>query len=416
MFIILLDDEDIYYKVKEMTDVKLCMITQCRYDSKSINKRSKTFDVVKDNVVKFCCYVNGIIGAETDVNYRIIQPVLNMNNDVIEVTINFDIQVNSLESNDFSSMILSKSQTIKSFLEKYDWTKTQTDLKRIIRFLYNGDKLKLFSFKSDLILVSDELIREPIEYNFKKVANENKLKKITNNTHIQFIDPLLEDYTIILDASKTDDDLVEITNYGYNYLHLFEHLKTNVWKNLDKSRLKMINGITSVDGTCLVYAVLSNEEAFKSYYEALLQTPIEELLKTFNLEVDRTISETIIDKSFTLFGRTNIDGYHKRIIKRINDMSMRIITITPEMNAISNVTNGSSEEKTKNKDKEEKTKTKTYSYIPLSVLKDKERRPYQFNGNKLIGVKLDQSLCLADESKPINKLMRINCKSGMEWI
>ena len=399
-----------------MTDVKLCMITQCRYDTKIINKRSKTFDVVKDNVVKFCCYVNGIIGAETDVNYRIIQPVLNMNNDVIEVTINFDIQVNSLESNDFSSMILSKSQTIKSFLEKYDWTKTQTDLKRIVRFLYNGDKLKLFSFKSDLILVSDELIREPIEYNFKKVANENKLKKITNNTHIQFIDPLLEDYTIILDASKTDDDLVEITNYGYNYLHLFEHLKTNVWKNLDKSRLKMINGITSVDGTCLVYAVLSNEEAFKSYYEALLQTPIEELLKTFNLEVDRTISETIIDKSFTLFGRTNIDGYHKRIIKRINDMSMRIITITPEMNAISNVTNGSSEEKTKNKDKEEKTKTKTYSYIPLSVLKDKERRPYQFNGNKLIGVKLDQSLCLADESKPINKLMRINCKSGMEWI
>ena len=395
-----------------MTDVKLCMITQCRYDSKVINKRSKTFDVVKDNVVKFCCYVNGMIGAETDVNYRISQPILNINNDNIEVTINFDIQVNSLESNDFSSMILSKSQTIKSFLEKHDWTKAQTELKRIVRFLYNGDKLKLFSFKSDLILVSDELIREPIEYNFKKVANENKLKKITNENRVQFIDPLLEDYTIILDASKTDDDLIEITNYGYNYLHLFEHLKTNVWKNLDKSHLKMINGITSVDGTCLVYAVLSNEEAFKSYYEALLKTPIEELLKTFNLEVDRTISETIIDKSFTLFGRTNIDGYHKRIIKRINDMSMRIITITSEMNAEINAHDEVRDEK----NKDEKSKTKTYSYIPLSVLKDKERRQYQFNGNKLIGVKIDQSLCLADESKPINKLMRINCKSGTEWL
>ena len=397
-----------------MTDVKLCMITQCRYDIKVINKRSKTFDVVKDNVVKFCCYVNGMIGAETDVNYRISQPILNTNNDVIEVTINFDIQVNSLESNDFSSMVLSKSQTIKSFLEKHDWTKAQTELKRIVRFLYNGDKLKIFSFKSDLILVGDDLVHEPIEYNFKKVANENKLKKITNNTHVQFIDPLLEDYTIILDASKADDDLIEITNYGYNYLHLFEHLKTNVWKNLDKSHLKMINGITSVDGTCLVYTVLSNEEAFKSYYEALLKTPIDELLKTFDLEVDRTISETIIDKSFTLFGRTNIDGYKKRIIKRINDMSMRIITITPEMNAEINNSVGVHEETTKNKDKEEKTKT--YSYIPLSVLKDKERRPYQFNGNKLIGVKIDQSLCVADENKPINKLLRINCKSGMEWI
>ena len=397
-----------------MTDVKLCMITQCRYDSKSINKRSKTFDVIKDNVVKFCCYVNGMIGAETDVNYRISQPVLNTNNDNIEVTINFDIQVNSLESNDFSSMILSKSQTIKSFLEKHDWSKSQTELKRIVRFLYNGDKLKLFSFKSDLILVGDDLVHEPIEYNFKKVANENKLKKITNDNNIQIIDPLLEDYTIILDASKADDDLIEITNYGYNYLHLFEHLKTNVWKNLDKTHLKMINGITSVDGTCLVYAVLSNEEAFKSYYEALLKTPIEELLKTFNLEVDRTISETIIDKSFTLFGRTNIDGYKKRIIKRINDMSMRIITITPEMNNEINTRDGVRDETSKNKD--EKTKTKTYSYIPLSVLKDKERRPYQFNGNKLIGVKIDQSLCLADENKPITKLMRINCKSGIEWI
>lgn len=416
MFAILLDDEDIYYKVKEMTDVKLCMITQCRYDSKSINKRSKTFDVVKDNVVKFCCHVNGLIGAETDVNYRISQPVLNTNNDVIEVTINFDIQANSLESNDFSSMILSKSQTIKSFLEKHDWTKAQTDLKRIIRFLYNGDKLKLFSFKSDLILISDELVHEPIQYNFKKVANENKLKKITNNNHIQFIDPLLEDYTIILDASKTDNDLIEITNYGYNYLHLFEHLKTNVWKNLDKTHLKMINGITSVDGTCLVYAVLSNEEAFKTYYESLLKTPIEELLKTFNLEVDRTISETIIDKSFTLFGRTNIDGYHKRIIKRINDMSTRIITITPGSNTKDNDSDGTHKEIHEEKVKNKEEKTKTYSYIPLSVLKDKERRPYQFNGNKLIGVKLEQSLCLADESKPINKLLRINCKSGMEWI
>ena len=399
-----------------MTDVKLCMITQCRYDSKSINKRSKTFDVVKDNVVKFCCYVNGLIGAETDVNYRISQPVLNTNNDNIEVTINFDIQVNSLESNDFSSMVLSKSQTIKTFLEKYDWTKAQTELKRIIRFVYNGDKLKLFSFKSDLILVSDELIREPIEYNFKKVANENKLKKITNNNRVQFIDPLLEDYTIILDASKADDDLIEITNYGYNYLHLFEHLKTNVWKNLDKTHLKMINGITSVDGTCLVYAVLSNEEAFKSYYEALLKTPIDELLKTFDLEVDRTISETIIDKSFTLFGRTNIDGYHKRIIKRINDMSTRIITITSGSNTKDNDNVGTHKETDIDKTKNKEEKTKTYSYIPLSVLKDKERRPYQFNSNKLIGVKIDQSLCIADESKPINKLMRINCKSGMEWI
>lgn len=395
-----------------MTDVKLCMITQCRYDNKAINKRNKTFDVLKDNVVKFCCHINGLIGAETDVNYRITQPVLNINNDVIEVTINFDIQVNSLESNDFSSMVLSKSQTIKSFLEKHDWTKAQTDLKRIIRFLYNGNKLKLFAFKSDLILLGDDIVHEPIEYNFKKVANENKLTKTTDKNLTQIVDPLLEDYTIILDATKTDKDLVEITNYGYNYLHLFEHLKTNVWKNLDKSHLKMINGITSVDGTCLVYAVLSNEEAFKTYYESLLKTPIDDLLKTFDLEVDRTISETIIDKSFTLFGRTNIDGYKKRIIRRINDMSMRIITITPGTNTLSN----KFEEKQIDKSKDKEEKTKTYSYIPLSVLKDKERRPYQFNGNKLIGVKLEQSLCLADENIPINKLMRINCKSGMEWL
>ena len=412
-----------------MTDVKLCMITQCRYDTKQIGKRSKTFEIVRDNVVKFCCFVNGLIGAETDVNYRITQPILNTNNDYIEVIINFDIQVNTLESNDFSSMILSKSHTIKSFLEHHDWTKTQTDLKRIIRFLFNGIKLKLFSFTSELVLLGDEKICEPIEYNFKKVANENKLVNTSTKNHKQFIDPLLEDYTIVLDASKTDDDLVEITNYGYNYLHLFEHLKTNVWKNLDKTHLKMINGITSVDGTCLVYAVLSNEEAFKSYYEALLKTPIDELLKTFDLEVDRTISETIIDKSFALFGRTNIDGYNKRIIKRINDMLMRIITITPEMNrgaltalnavnSISNDNDGTEIDKTKNKKEMcvSDNKTKTYSYIPLSVLKDKERRPYQFNGNKLIGVKLEQSLCLADDNNSLNKLMRINCKSGCEWL
>jgi hypothetical protein len=325
-------------------------------------------------------------------------------------------------------MILSKSHTIKSFLEHHDWSKTQTELKRIIRFLFNGIKLKLFSFTSEIVLHGDELVHEPIEYNFKKVANENKLVitstrnvsdevDISTKNHKQFIDPLLEDYTIILDASKADKELVEITNYGYNYLHLFEHLKTNVWKNLDKTHLKMINGITSVDGTCLVYAVLSNEEAFKSYYEALLKTPIDELLKTFDLEVDRTISETIIDKSFALFGRTNIDGYKKRIIKRINDMSMRIITITPAMNSINNNSDGTQEENTKNKEAITKdNKTKTYSYIPLSVLKDKERRPYQFNGSKLIGVKIDQSLCLVDDNNPLNKLMRINCKSGMEWL
>lgn len=354
----------------------------------------------------FVYSLNGLIGAETDVNYHIPQPTNNPHlRKRPNLTLKFNIDMNTINANDYHSVYSQKIETIKNYIENHDWTKDQVKTQRIIRTIapYISSTL---SFPDDI--VSNEKIN--INYDFSKLIKSTQIKIKKSKNIVEIVDPLIEDYTITIDISKD----LSIFDYGYNYLHLYEHLKTNCWRNLDKRDLKLINGFTSVDGTCYVYVVLSSKEAFETYLKAINNFKLD----TLELEINRTLSETIQDKSLTLFGRTNTDGYKRNVIRMLDQDGYKLITITPHKVKINDFVEVTTTDKAENKTADPKP---IYSnYIPLSVLKDKEHRPYHFFGNELVGIDMDKCLLvrvLEDKNKDPNIGLEMKMTpSGVNWL
>ena len=121
--------------------------------------KSDVLNLITNSLIKFSCYLNGLIGAKTDVNYRILQPIVTPNyiDKTFTVTIKFDIQLNELKPKELHKVILQKSKIIKEFLEDYDWTTTQDDVKRWIRVLQTSVDKKLILFSVQLELSEDIL-------------------------------------------------------------------------------------------------------------------------------------------------------------------------------------------------------------------------------------------------------------------
>lgn len=382
-----------------------------------VNESNK--DKLSQNFISFFCLVNQLIGAETDVNYRIIRPVYSYEDvedcdcsdtsEILTVTIDFNFQLNNPQNIEYNKIVFNKLTVIENYLRNKNWSIETKEVKRYLRNILIHNK----KFEAKLIYEDYSSI---ISFECPELLNTIKVKETkskvgskTDNSSsnvdksisiIQIIDPLINDCGIFVDVSKD----FSVFKYGYNYLHLFEHIITYAWRNCDKNNLKLLNGFTSLNANCLIYAVVEDYSTLLSYLKSYLEFHISLLVDGFpseclKVETNRTMSETLNEKSLTSFGRTDSIVYSKfsyeiDVLKHLLQDSLKIYLVTNveimfgSSNEQSNKTSlfdNSVKKLISDFDKalvkfnksfkfDESKFTKSFDYIPLSVLKEKELR------------------------------------------
>ena len=359
-----------------------------------VNESNK--DKLSQNFISFFCLVNQLIGAETDVNYRIIRPVYSYeeiddnestgsNSEILTVTIDFNFQLNNPQNIEYNKIVFNKLTVIENYLRNKNWSIETKEVKRYLRNILIHNK----KFEAKLIYEDYSSI---ISFSCPELINTIKVKesKAKDNNSIeiiQIVDPLINDCGIFVDVSKD----FSVFKYGYNYLHLFEHIITYAWRNCDKNNLKLLNGFTSLNANCLIYAVVEDYSTLISYLKSYLEFHISLLIDGFpseclSIETNRTMSETLNEKSLTSFGRTDSIvysklGYEIDILKHLLQDSLKIYLVTN----VEIILDNSVKKLISDFDKalvkfnksfkfDESKFVKSFDYIPLSVLKEKELR------------------------------------------
>ena len=376
-----------------------------------VNESNK--EKLSQNFISFFCLVNQLIGAETDVNYRIIRPVYSYENyeeskdsksksEILTVTIDFNFQLNNPQNIEYNKIVFNKLTVIENYLRNKNWSIETKEVKRYLRnILIHNKKFEaklIYEDYSSIIcfecpeLINTVKVKETKSKTEKSTEKSTKTKaKSSFDTSsiqiIQIIDPLINDCGIFVDVSKD----FSVFKYGYNYLHLFEHIITYGWRNCDKNNLKLLNGFTSLNANCLVYAVVEDYPTLLSYLKSYIEFHISLLVDGFpseclKVETNRTMSETLNEKSLTSFGRTDSIVYSKfsyeiDILKHLLQDSLKIYLVTNVELSFDNCIKKLISDfdkalvKFNNSFKFDESKfTKSFDYIPLSVLKEKELR------------------------------------------
>lgn len=382
-----------------------------------VNESNK--EKLSQNFISFFCLVNQLIGAETDVNYRIIRPVYSYeeienesesktdlhsdNSEILTVTIDFNFQLNNPQNIEYNKIVFNKLTVIENYLRNKNWSIETKEVKRYLRniLIHNKKfeaKLIYEDYSSIICFECPELIntikvketKSKVGSDLVETKTKNKVKSSVNSSSIsiiQIVDPLINDCGIFVDVSKD----FSVFKYGYNYLHLFEHIITYAWRNCDKNNLKLLNGFTSLNANCLIYAVVEDYSTLISYLKSYLEFHISLLVDGFpseclSVETNRTMSETLNEKSLTSFGRTDSIVYSKfsyeiDILKHLLQDSLKIYLVTNSEIVLDNSVKKLISDFDKALVKfnksfkfDESKFTKSFDYIPLSVLKEKELR------------------------------------------
>lgn len=387
-----------------------------------VNESNK--EKLSQNFISFFCLVNQLIGAETDVNYRIIRPVYSYEeiddsetststSEILTVTIDFNFQLNNPQNIEYNKIVFNKLTVIENYLRNKNWSIETKEVKRYLRniLIHNKkfeakliyeDYSSIISFECpeliNTIKVKETKSKNSVEVKSKskvdssvdvksKTKVKTKVDPSSSISIIQIVDPLINDCGIFVDVSKD----FSVFKYGYNYLHLFEHIITYAWRNCDKNNLKLLNGFTSLNANCLIYAVVEDYSTLISYLKSYLEFHISLLVDGFpseclSVETNRTMSETLNEKSLTSFGRTDSIVYSKfsyeiDILKHLLQDSLKIYLVTnTELSFDSSVKKLISDfdkalvKFNKSFKFDESKFTKSFDYIPLSVLKEKELR------------------------------------------
>lgn len=370
----------------------------------SIIVKESNKEKLSQNFISFFCSVNQLIGAETDVNYRIIRPVYSYEenesscksenkSEILTVTIDFNFQLNNPQNIEYNKIVFNKLTVIENYLRNKNWSIETKEIKRYLRnILIHNKKFEaklIYEDYSSIILFECPELINTIKVKETKVGGNKAKTKVGGSSIeiIQIIDPLINDCGIFVDVSKD----FSVFKYGYNYLHLFEHIITYAWRNCDKNNLKLLNGFTSLNANCLVYAVVENYSTLLSYLKSYLEFHISLLVDGFpseclKVEINRTMSETLNEKSLTSFGRTDSIVYSKLsyeidILKHLLQDSLKIYLVTnTELSFDSSVKKLISDfdkalvKFNKSFKFDESKYVKSFDYIPLSVLKEKELR------------------------------------------
>lgn len=263
-------------------------------------------------VVEFLRHMNFVISAHTNVNYHLLDnkqlfiriPVYPYTND--------EAKLHPLD------LILKRVDSIRSFIESYDFSTDTKSTMWLIRTLTSlGVNLNEdFNLTVDCDEFDYKKIDETLTFNFPKIEYPYISKHILNDKSIITVyeDPYFNDYGVYVNLSVPFADM----GMSYNGLHIYEHLMTKGWAGLSVNDQIYANGITYPNGICMVFNILATEKAYNEYTNAALKWLFKIRDQDFwqkaisddiLLETCRTISETRTERTLASMGRSDLHAY-----------------------------------------------------------------------------------------------------------
>jgi hypothetical protein len=223
-------------------------------------------------------------------------------------------------TDDIAKLVRDRINTLKHFLSTYEFDKEHTSILWYFRGIliirqrgFSDEKLPpLFKIENkDYNIVEYVDIRKDTNIKYPTM----KRYHLTDGSYISvWCDPYaIEHHVVLCNLSKPFSEM----RYQYNALHLYEHLMTYAWKNVDHEKEAYINGLTVVNGISNVFAVLNTKEAMMEYLDKYIDFILKSRDKSFwinnkemlRTETIRTISETRAARSFSSPSRSDPAAY-----------------------------------------------------------------------------------------------------------
>jgi hypothetical protein len=247
-----------------------------------------------------------------------------------------------------------KVNILTTFIENYDLESSGPDMLYVIRTLTmkNIDIQNLFCvhvITPNNINYDAEDIRLHFKFPKLKYPTIKRINLLDNSIITILVDPYIKYHGVFCDYSKSFDDM----GMGFNSLHVFEHMMTKAWTNLDMRNVIYYNGFTNQDGRCVVFTIHKNAknisaftiESIKFQLKCRTDETWNELKDDLILETRRTISETRNDKFYSSFARSDLSAfkfnYDTNIFKYYASDSINVLVIsnkaiTFDVNSINN--------------------------------------------------------------------------------
>lgn len=282
-------------------------------DPLSTNRVSQNIQYTLNRyVIEFLRHMNFAIAAHTNVNYHLLDnrqlyiriPVYPYTND--------EAKLHPLD------LILKRVDSIRSFIESYDFSTDTKSAMWLIRTLTSlGVNLNEdFNLTVDCDDFDYKKIDEPLTFNFPAIEYPHISKHVLSDSSIVTVyeDPYFNDYGVYINLSVPFADM----GMSYNGLHIYEHLMTKGWDKLSVNDQIYANGITYPNGICMVFNILSTESAYHEYTNAALKWLFkirdpkfwqDSISDDILLETCRTISETRTERTLASMGRSDLHAY-----------------------------------------------------------------------------------------------------------
>lgn len=370
--------------------------------------------------------LNQRIGSDTSINYR-INPVDVKCKHVdckrqYKFVLTFPIQQHGIKLNE--QLLNETLEKLSTFIPNLDWEQIHKQYLWLWRTLYQtkykpNSYLKYDDFKKQIQWGPSDEVMEKYEPKLREtiLTDGSKLKEI--------VDPFVNDYGVYINLSVPFKDM----NYGYNYLHYYEHMMTYAWKNITQQDMLEMNGATTCHALCYVYNIHSNVESMETYLKSYLEFHVKsrdesfwtiELLNGMKLELERTMSETLLDKSYTNMAKTDPKSqfnYDSSILQYFSNKPFEIIVYGPKKTNAKEIAESIITSKS---DNNKQPKPLKFNYYPLHVCRDKTDRRYLIlkknkDDDKVVVTGVDCYIKCDENLNELNTvLMQLLLKSGQE--
>jgi len=291
----------------------------------------------------------------------------------------FKLPITVQYHNDEGDILQIINKRVKAIKKTISSIKFESNQMKFVARTLKMYKVDPFNFLQLTYSLNDgaELISEPVELHLPNIENF----KITetrypsgNFRHIEYIDPLLNDYGLYIGLCKPFNEM----GYSYNALHIYEHMMTTCWDKLNQKDMIELNGATFPTGMCYLYNIHKTKKSLKTFtreyvkYHCKTKNPKywkEKLSNDLKRETIRTYSETQDIKSLKDFARTDPSIYENMIYDvepfvKFSNEEFTILTVTPEK------INFKFDKYIINEKYDIKLKKRTYDRIPLSAIRN----------------------------------------------
>ena len=263
-------------------------------------------------VNSFLELLNHYISARSILNYHFMK--------VQNLTVKVPIYVYGNEDKNIDTIDLVQKRVDYAFdvLTNINWNKMSKYTLWVIRSLAMLDINISNSFVLSTItphMEYEDVVNEPIHFKFPDLDYPEVYRdELVDGSIITYVsDPYMNNYGEYLNLSVPFDEM----GIMYNGLHIYEHVCVIPWDNLSEKDLVMYNGVTYINGLCLVYSVHKTINDMKLFASSSIAGRLKgrraeywnEVKDAIRRETIRTISETRDERSLSRSARSDLSAY-----------------------------------------------------------------------------------------------------------